>query len=62
MDLKRKNERHQWILQIQNGLATKFKFKQTFLMFGFKFVQKEYFRSKREKVNITVEFYIFELS
>ena len=31
------------------------------LMFGIKFAQKEYFPSKAEKVNTTIEFCILEL-
>ena len=42
-------------------LATKFHLKLTILIFWTKFGQKGYFRSKTEKVNITIEFCIFEL-
>ena len=42
-------------------LGTKFQLKVAIFIFSTKFVQKEYFWSKTEKVNITIEFYIFEL-
>ena len=47
---------HIWIRR-----GTKFHFKQTNLNFRTKFAQKGYFRSKNEKVNITIEFSQFEL-
>ena len=47
---------HIWI-----SLHTKCYFKQTILNSGTKFAQKKCFQSKREKVNITIEFCIFEL-
>ena len=39
---------------------TKFHLKLGILIFGTKFAQKGYFWSKTEKVNTTIEFYIFE--
>ena len=47
------------ILSIIAG--TKFKLKLTILIFWTKFAQKGYFQSKTEKVNVTIEFCIFEL-
>ena len=52
---------HHWILHIWISLDVKFQLKLTILSFWTKFVQKRYFRSKTEEVNITVEFCIFEL-
>ena len=43
------------------SLGTKFHLKQTILIFWNRFAEKGYFQSKTEKVNITVEFSIFEL-
>ena len=40
---------------------TKFHFKQTILNFGTKFAPKGYFKSKTKGMNISIEFYIFEL-
>ena len=57
-----KREHHQWILHIRISLNTKFHFKQIIFNFGNKLVQKRYFWSKTEKVNITIEFCIFEFS
>ena len=56
-----KSEHHYWILHIRISLSTKFHYAQTILNFGTKFAQKQYFRLKTKKVNITIEFYIFEL-
>ena len=49
------------MLHIQISFGTKFQLKLTILIFCTKFIQKGYFRSKTEKVNITIEFSIFEL-
>ena len=59
---KQKNKHLDWIKHIWISQSTKFYFKQTVLDFGTKFTQKVYFRSKTEKVNITIAFCIlFEL-
>ena len=50
-----------WILNIRISLGSKFQLKLATLIFQTKFAQKGYFRSKTEKVNITIEFYIFDL-
>ena len=42
------------ILQIRIRLGTKFHLKETILNFTTKFAQKGYFRSKTEKLNITL--------
>ena len=49
------------ILLIQISLGAKFQLKLTVLIFWTKFAQKGYFQSKTQKMNITIEFYIFEL-
>ena len=59
--LKHKSEYHYWIVHIQIGLNTKFQFYIAILTFWNKFTQKGYFKSKTEKVNITIEFCIFKL-
>ena len=56
-----KSEHHHCILHIRISLGTKFQVKLTILIFWTKFEQKEYIQSKTEKVNITIEFSIFEL-
>ena len=58
---KKKSEHHQWIKHSQISLSTKFHFKQAILNFKTKFAQKGYFQWKTEKVNITIDFCIFEL-
>ena len=57
----RKSELHYWILRIRITLITKFQLKPTILIFGAKFAQKGYFRSKTAKVNSTIEFYLFKV-
>ena len=57
----RKSEHHHWILHIWISLNTKFQVKLTVLIFWTKFGLKGYFQSKMEEVNITTEFWIFEL-
>ena len=52
----RKSELHFWILFTPIILGTKFQLKLIILIFWTKFAQKEYFRSKTEKVNITIQF------
>ena len=60
-DLKWKSEHHHWILHIWISLGIKFQLKLTILIFWTKFAQKGYFWEKTEKVNITIEFCMFEL-
>ena len=55
------SEHHRWILDFRNSLDTKFQLKLTILIFWTKFAKKGYFQSKAEKLNITIEFCIFEL-
>ena len=52
---------HYWILHIWISLSIEFPLQLTILIFWAKFAQKADFRSKAEKVNITIEFCIFEL-
>ena len=54
-----KIEYHYWILHIRISLGTKFQLQLISLTFSTKFAQKGYFRSK--KVNMTIEFCMFEL-
>ena len=49
----RKSEHHHWIPGIQISLGTKFQPKLTILIFLTRFTQKEFLRSKTEKVIIT---------
>ena len=66
----RKSEHHHWILHIRSSLGTKFQVKLTVFIFWpklhkkvsfwAKFTEKTYFQTKTEKVNITIEFCIFE--
>ena len=58
---KEYNENHYRILQIQVSLGFKFRLQQTILIFLNKFTIKRYFRSKTGRVNITIEFFMFEL-
>ena len=48
-------------MQIRISLGTNFQLKLTILIFWTKITQKGYFWSKRKKVNIPFEFWIFEL-
>ena len=57
----RKSEHNPWILHIRISIGTTFQFKLTILIFWTKFAQKGYFWSKTNKVNIIIEFCIFEL-
>ena len=55
-----------WKLEFLSNISsvdvgTKFQLKLRILIFWLKFAHKMYFWSKREKVNITIEFYIFKL-
>ena len=58
---RKKSEHHHWILHVQISVGTKFQLKVTILMFWTKFGQKGYFYSKTKKMNITIEFCMFEL-
>ena len=58
----RKNKHHQWIFHIRISLGIKFYFGQKVFNFGTKFAQNKYIRSKTDKVNITIEFCMSELS
>ena len=56
------NENYHRTLHIQINLDSKFQLQQTILFFGTNFQKKVYFRSKTEKkMNITIEFFVFEL-
>ena len=56
-----KSEQHNWLQHIRFSLGTKFQLQLTIFTFWTKFAQKGYFRSKTEKLNITIEFCMFEL-
>ena len=56
-----RSEHHSWSLHIWIRLSTKFQPKLTNLIFWIKFAQKGHFLSKRAKLNITIEFCLFEL-
>ena len=57
-----KNEHHYWILDIRISLSTNFQLKLTIGIFRTKFAKKgSYFQSKTDKIDSTIEFYIFEL-
>ena len=56
-----KGEKHQRILHIQKRQGSKCQFQQTILIFGNKFLKKGYFQSKTKKMNIPIEFFVFEL-
>ena len=57
-----KNEHHYWILLIQISLSTNFQLKLTIVIFWTKFSLKSgYFQSKTDKIDATIEFFIFEL-
>ena len=58
---KVKSEHRHWILHIRISLGVKFHFELTILNFWAKFAQEEHFLSKTKKVNITFEFWVFEL-
>ena len=57
----RKIEHQHWIKHIQIRVGTKFQFQLIILTFWTKFAKKGYFRSKTERVNIMIEFCMFEL-
>ena len=56
-----KSEHHHRILHIRISLGTKLQLKLIISSFWTKFAQKRYFHSKTGKVNITIEFCIFDL-
>ena len=56
-----KSGHYHLILHIQIKLDDIFQLKLTILIFWTKFIQERYFRFKTEKMNITIEFCIFEL-
>ena len=56
-----KSEHHHWILRIWISLNIEFHFELTVLIFWTKFAEKAYSQSKTEKVNMNIEFCIFEL-
>ena len=58
----RKSEHHHGILHIQISQGTKFLLKLKILTFSTKFAQNKDFQPKSEKANITIEFYISELT
>ena len=57
----KKNENYHRILHVQINLDSKFQLQQTILTFETNSPKKVYFRSKTQKMNITTEFFIFEL-
>ena len=56
----RKSEHDHWIVHIQISIGSKLQLKLTKIFFWTRFTQKRYFWSKTEKVNIIIEFCIFE--
>ena len=54
------SEQRLWILLIQINTGTKFQLKLTILIFWTKFSQKAYCWLKAEKLNIIIEFCIFQ--
>ena len=58
----RKSKNRYWNLHIQISLGTNFQLKLAILIFWTKFAQKPCYRSKKEKLYTTIEFYIFKLS
>ena len=57
----KKNENYHRILHIQINLDSKFQLQQTILIFGTNFQKKYTSGRKHKKMNITIEFFIFEL-
>ena len=57
----RNNEHRHWILHIRISPSTKYQLKLIIWDFLPKFTQKGHFRSKTEKGNTTIEFYILKL-
>ena len=58
----KKNEHRHWILHIRISLSTNFQLKRTSVIFWTKFTKKgNYFQSKRNKIDTTIESWIFEL-
>ena len=58
----KKNENYHRILHVQINLDSKFQLQQTILIFETNSPKKVYLRSKTQKMNITTEFFIFELA
>ena len=58
---KQKSDHHQWTLHIWISLSTKFQVKLTVLISWTRFALKDYFLSKTEEMNITIDFCLFEL-
>ena len=57
-----KKEDHHWILHIRISLGAKLQLQPTILMFWTKFTTKKgYLGSKTEKMNIIIQFFVFEL-
>ena len=56
----RKSEHDHWIVHIRISIGSKLQLKLTKNFFWTRFTQKRYFWSKTEKVNIIIEFCIFE--
>ena len=56
-----KNENYHRILDVQINLDSKFQLQQTILIFGTNFQKKYTSGRKHKKMNITIEFFIFEL-
>ena len=57
----KKNENYHRILHIQINLDSKFQLQQTILIFGTNFQKKYTSTQKQEKMNMAIEFFIFEL-
>ena len=57
-----KNKHPYWILHIRINLSTNFQLRLTTAIFWTKFAKKgNYFQSKTDKIDTTIEFCIFEL-
>ena len=59
--MNQKNEDYYRILHIQIKLDPKFQLQQTILIFGTNFQKKYTSTQKQEKMNMAIEFFIFEL-
>ena len=57
----RKSKHRKLIPHIRISHGTEFQLKLTVLIFWTRFAPKMFFRSKTEKLNTTIEFYVFEL-
>ena len=58
---EKEKENHHQILHIQINLDSKFQLQQTISIFGENFQKRKSFSSRTEKMNMTIEFFIFEL-